>query len=85
MKINNDFLNFCRREEENPELFLDIAICGVCSWRGPVRKCGTAIDGDFESGYFNVDTCPKCEDGGYIESYDISKKTRKNTKECNKR
>jgi len=50
----------------------DIAICSECGWRGPVSECGTDYDGDWESGYYPVDLCPKCEDGGCIDDYDMS-------------
>jgi len=54
----------------------DIAVCSVCGWRGPVSECIVEEDGDWEGGYFNVDTCPKCEDGGEIE-YEYSEEAIK--------
>ena len=50
----------------------DIAICSVCGWRGPATECITDEEGDWESGYYKVDLCPKCEDGGSIDDYDFS-------------
>ena len=49
----------------------DIAICEECGWEGPIHECETGEDGDWESGYYTVDLCPKCEDGGCI-SYSMS-------------
>jgi len=49
----------------------DIAICSECGWRGPVSECLKGEDGDWESGYYKIDLCPKCEDGGCIE-YDMT-------------
>ena len=50
----------------------DIAICSVCGWRGPVAECETDEEGDWENGYYKVDLCPKCEDGGSVDDYDFS-------------
>lgn len=50
----------------------DIAVCGVCGWKGPTYECETEKEGDFESGYFDIHLCPKCEDGGLIEDYEMS-------------
>lgn len=55
----------------------DIAICSQCGWRGPVEECGEDTEGDWESGYYDVDTCPKCSDGGCIDDYDMSEKRAK--------
>ena len=50
----------------------DIAICSDCGWRGPVEECLKGQDGDWESGYFEIDECPKCDNGGCIEDYDMT-------------
>jgi len=56
--------------EPNP----DIAICSQCGWRGSISECDVDPhgDGDWESGYYPVDLCPVCEDGGCIDDYDMS-------------
>lgn len=59
-------------QEENDEPFADIAICSICGWRGAVEECGTEEEGDWEGGYYNVDTCPVCPDGGCIDDYAMS-------------
>lgn len=46
----------------------DMAKCEDCEWRGKISKCETVRDGDYESGYFSVDTCPEC--GACVEYYD---------------
>lgn len=56
--------------EKEPES--DIAICSQCGWRGPVSECKKGKDGDWESGYYDIDLCPKCEDGGCIDDYDMT-------------
>lgn len=50
----------------------DIAICSDCGWRGDINECGTEQEGDWENGYYEIHTCPKCEDGGLIEEYSMS-------------
>ena len=58
--------------EPDPEPEFDIAICSQCGWRGPVSECETGEEGDWESGYYKIDLCPRCEDGGCIDNYDMS-------------
>jgi len=62
---------------DDPEPKLDIAICSECGWKGPVSECDVENDGDWESGYYEVHLCPKCEDGRCIDEYDFSPKQRK--------
>ncbi len=50
----------------------DIAICSQCGWRGPISKCQTSEEGDWESGYHTEYFCPVCEDGGCIDDFDFS-------------
>ena len=50
----------------------DIAICADCGWRGYTSECETELEGDWESGYYSIHLCSKCEDGGCVDSYDRS-------------
>ena len=50
----------------------DIAICSKCNWRGPVSECIIVQDEDWKTGHFDAHDCPKCEDGGCIDDYDMS-------------
>jgi len=50
----------------------DLAHCSDCGWRGPATECQKGTEGDWESGYYAVDYCPVCEDGGCIDDYDFS-------------
>ena len=59
----------------------DIAICSICGWRGDVSECIKGEDGDWESGYYEIDECPKCEDGGCIDDYDMSEQRLKEWEE----
>lgn len=51
----------------------DIAVCSECGWRGSVSECETEKDGDWESGFYDAHLCPKCEDGGCIDDYSMTK------------
>jgi len=59
-------------EDEEPRP--DIAICSQCGWRGPTSECENGEEGDYENGYYFIDLCPRCEDGGCIDDYDMSSK-----------
>ena len=50
----------------------NIAICSQCGWKGSVTKCEIGEEGDWETGYYKIDLCPICEDGGCIDDYDVS-------------
>jgi hypothetical protein len=50
----------------------DIACCSSCNGRFPVSECLTEPDGDWETGYYSVHVCPKCEDGGCVDGYDMT-------------
>lgn len=50
----------------------DIAHCSNCDWEGPASECEQEEDGDWESGYYMIDLCPKCEDGGCVDDYSMS-------------
>ena len=58
--------------KNKPEPESDIAICSECGWEGPVSECQTDQEGDWESGYYTIHLCPKCEDGGCIDDYDMT-------------
>lgn len=47
----------------------DIAICDECEWQGKVSECDKDTEGDWETGYYSIDVCPKCS--GPVE-YDMS-------------
>ncbi len=61
----------------------DIAICSQCGWRGDTGDCETDTEGDWESGYHTVYLCPKCEDGGCIDDYDMTAAREKEWNEWN--
>ena len=63
----------------------DIAICSQCGWRGSVKDCGEAEDGDWETGYYKIDACPICEDGGCIDDYDMTAEREKEWNEWYKK
>jgi hypothetical protein len=50
----------------------DIAICSTCGWKGPVIECEKGQDGSWEEGYYDIDLCPKCDDGGCVDDYDMT-------------
>jgi hypothetical protein len=66
----NKYLTSLPADGKEPEV--DLARCSVCEWEGPITDCGTERDGDWETGYYDVDVCPKCEDGGCIDEYFMS-------------
>ena len=72
MKYNlNKIAEMLEKVEDKPP-GPDIAICSECHWRGPADECEQDEDGDWETGYYTIDMCPKCEDGGCIDDYDFS-------------
>jgi len=70
-------------EDGSSEIFPDIARCMECGWKGKISKCVREQEGDYESGYYDVDMCPKCKDGGEID-YDMSRKQLKKWEKKNK-
>ena len=67
------------KEEKNLEPTPDIAICESCKWTGNVNECLTEQEGDWESGYYNIDICPKCNEA--ISDYDMTPETLKKWEE----
>lgn len=51
----------------------DVAMCSSCGWRGKVYRCPVEQEGDWESGYYDIHLCPKCEDGGCVDGYTYSR------------
>lgn len=59
-------------DQEDPEPGPDVGICSACGWRGSVDECEKGQDGDWETGYHEIDMCPECEDGGCVDDYSYS-------------
>ena len=57
--------------DKNNEPCCDIIVCGKCHGTYMLSECPTEPEGDFETGYYTIHTCPKCEDGGEPE-YNMS-------------
>jgi len=55
----------------------DLGKCSDCGKTYKLSGCPTDVEGDWETGYFNVVICPVCEDGGCIDDYFYSKKQMK--------
>ena len=72
---------FFDKKEIDDEPKPDIAICGKCNWKGLVSGCDIDQDGTWEEGYYDIHLCPKCEDGGCIDNYDMSEKRAKEWQE----
>lgn len=48
----------------------DMAKCSVCGWEGYSYECETEWEQDgWESPAYQIDLCPKCEDGGCVDDY----------------
>ena len=50
----------------------DLACCSDCGGSFPVSECPTETEGDWDTGYYEVHVCPKCEDGGHIDDYGMT-------------
>ena len=57
------------RDNENTMPRPDMARCSECGWEGNSNDCKKGIDGDWEGGYYEIDLCPKCPDGGCVDDY----------------
>ena len=57
---------------KNKEPKCDLCRCSNCGWEGKTSDCETDEEGDWESGYYTIDLCPECDDGGCIDDYDMS-------------
>jgi len=79
MNLNLAFLKDYKLSMLKPEA--DIAICSNCHWSGNVSECDTEDDGCWEDGYYKVELCPNCEDGGCIDEYEYSEEQFKKLKE----
>jgi hypothetical protein len=69
MNIDDFFLDIV---DDDKQPSYDIAICSECQWKGPVSECEEGREGDWESGYYAIDLCPICEDGGCVDDYTYS-------------
>ena len=68
----NKFFDLLTENKVDPEPKPNIAICSECGWQGPTSECIKDQEGDWESGYYLIDLCPVCEDGGCIDDYDMT-------------
>ena len=50
----------------------DIACCSSCGKEFDIADCPTESEGDWETGYYDVQVCPECPDGGCIDDYNMS-------------
>ena len=55
----------------------DLGNCSDCGKTFKIEDCPTEIDGDWETGYYEVPVCPVCKDGGCIDDYSYSRKQMK--------
>lgn len=76
---------FLIRHRKDPEPIADISKCSECGWKGPISECETEEEGDWETGYYDVHVCPKCEDGGCVDDYEMSEGRAKEREEWNLR
>lgn len=70
--MKRDILKDFILDNPEPEPTADIAKCSSCGWSGHVSECEMDSEGDWESGYYDIHLCPKCDDGGCIDDYDYS-------------
>lgn len=50
----------------------DLVKCSDCGKTFKASECSTEVDGDWETGYYDVIVCPECEDGGCMDDWDYS-------------
>ena len=51
--------------------------CGQCHRKWFVKDCPTVTEGDWETGYYDVLVCPKCEDDGELDNFYFSRKQQR--------
>ena len=66
-KINELLGKIAKPKDNEPQP--DLAECEDCKWSGDISECVKGEDGDWESGYYEIDECPKC---GGVVNYDMS-------------
>lgn len=81
--MSHSLIELIQLEDAEPRY--DIATCSSCDWSGLASECGTEKEGDWESGYYYIHTCPKCPDGGCIDDYDMSPEQAKKWEDWNKK
>lgn len=50
----------------------DIAKCSKCGYEASITSFDRETEGDWENGYYDIDLCPKCDDGGCVDDYSMS-------------
>lgn len=83
--MTNELGLFREIMDDNHEPRPDIAICSECGWKGSTLECIKGEDGDWETGYYPIDLCPVCEDGGCIDDYDMTPDREKEWDEWRKK
>ena len=71
MSLYNDI--FVAFNSDDPEPKCDVYSCSECGWEGAVEDCEVEIEGDYESGYYDVPICPICKPEGCINDGSMSK------------
>ena len=70
--MTDRFLKLKESLDKNKMPKPDLAKCTQCGFKGKFEEFDLATDGDWESGYYEILECPKCEDGGCVDDYDMS-------------
>jgi hypothetical protein len=58
--------------DPDPEPQSDSCSCEECGWGGKYAEAVEDVEGDYETGYYPVLNCPKCEDGGCLDCHGMS-------------
>jgi hypothetical protein len=65
--------------EENPKA--DMCKCSICNWKGKTSDCETEWESEgWEYPEYQIHICPKCKDGGCIDNYWFSTKSKRRIK-----